>query len=79
MHDVMALDLLTQILIREGHLDDALTAQRRAVARQPYEPRQYLMLAEVLDKLGRTDEAQKARDYVAHLQAMAGSQRMAVN
>lgn len=79
IHDVMALDLLTQILIRGGRLDDALTAQRRAVARQPYEPRQYLMLAEVLDKLGRTDEAQKARDYVAHLQAMANSQRMAAN
>ncbi|HKS03808.1 MAG TPA: tetratricopeptide repeat protein, partial [Chthoniobacterales bacterium] len=79
IHDVMALDLLTQILIRGGRLDDALTVQRRAVARQPYEPRQYLMLAEVLDKLGRTNEAQKARDYVARLQAMAGSQRMAAN
>jgi Flp pilus assembly protein TadD len=79
IHDVKALDLLTQILIRRGHLDDALTAQRRAVARQPYEPRQYLMLAEVLDKLGRTDEAQKARDYFARLQAMVGSQKIAAN
>jgi tetratricopeptide (TPR) repeat protein len=79
IHDVKALDLLAQILLREGRLEDALTTQRRAVTRQPYEPRQYLMLAEVLDKLGRTDEAQKARDYVARLQAMAGSQRIAAN
>jgi Flp pilus assembly protein TadD len=79
IHDVRALDLLAQILMRGGRLDDALTAQRRAVARQPYEPRQYLMLAEVLDKMGRTDEAQKARDDVARLQAMAGSQRIAAN
>ncbi len=79
IHDVKALDLLAQILLREGRLDDALTAQRRAVARQPYEPRQYLMLAEVLDKLGRTEEAQKARDHVARLQAIAGSQRIAAN
>jgi protein O-mannosyl-transferase len=79
IHDVKALDLLTQILLRGDRLKDALATQRRAVARQPYEPRQYLMLAEVLDKLGRTDEAQKARDHVARLQAMAGSQRIAAN
>jgi predicted Zn-dependent protease len=79
VHDVKALDLLAQILLRGGRLEDALAAQRRAVARQPYEPRQYLMLAEVLDKLGRTDEAQKARDQVARLQAMAASERIAAN
>jgi tetratricopeptide (TPR) repeat protein len=79
IHDVKALDLLTQILLRGDRLKDALATQRRAVARQPYEPRQYLMLAEVLDKLGRTDEAQKARDHVTRLQAMAGSQRIAAN
>jgi protein O-mannosyl-transferase len=77
VHDVNSLDLLAQILLREGRLDDALATQRRAVARQPYQPRQYLMLAEILDKMGRTDEAQKARDKVARLQAMAGSQRIA--
>jgi tetratricopeptide (TPR) repeat protein len=79
IHDVNALDLLAQISLRENRLDDALAAQRRAVAREPYQPRQYLMLAEVLDKLGRTDEAQKARDKVVRLQAMAGSQRIAAN
>jgi predicted Zn-dependent protease len=79
IHDVNALNLLMQISLRGKRLDDALAAQRRAVARQPYEPRQYLMLAEVLDKLGRTDEAQKARDKVARLQAMAASQRIAAN
>jgi predicted Zn-dependent protease len=79
IHDVNALNLLAQISLRENRLDDALAAQRRAVAREPYQPRQYLMLAEVLDKLGRTDEAQKARDKVVRLQAMAGSQRIAAN
>jgi protein O-mannosyl-transferase len=79
VHDVNSLDLLAQISLRGGRLDDALATQRRAVARQPYEPRQYLMLAEVLDKMGRTDEAQKARDKVARLQAMAASQRIAAN
>jgi hypothetical protein len=37
------------------------------------------MLAEILDKMGRTTEAQKARDKVARLQAMAASQRIAAN
>ena len=79
VHDVNSLDLLAQISLRGGRLDDALATQRRAVARQPYEPRQYLMLAEILDKMGRTTEAQKARDKVARLQAMAASQRIAAN
>lgn len=79
VHDVEALDLLTQILLRAGQPDDALATQRRAVARQPYEPRQYLMLAEVLQKLGRTAEAQKTRDQVARLQALASPARIAAN
>jgi tetratricopeptide (TPR) repeat protein len=79
IHDVNALNLLAQISIRQNRLDEALSAQRRAVAREPYQPRQYLMLAEVLDKIGRTDEAQKARDKVTRLQAMAASQRIAAN
>ena len=79
VHDVSALNLLMQISLRRNQFAEALAAQRRAVAREPDQPRQYLMLAEVLDKMGRVAEAQKARDKVAHLQAMAASQRIAAN
>ena len=79
IHDVCALNLLAQISLREGRLDAALAAQRRAVGREPDQPRQYLMLAEILDKMGRATEAQKARDKVARLRAMAASQRIAAN
>ena len=79
VHDVNALNLLMQISLRRNQFAEALAAQRRAVAREPDQPRQYLMLAEVLDKMGRVAEAQKARDKVAHLQAMAASQRIAAN
>jgi predicted Zn-dependent protease len=79
VHDVEALDLLAQIFLREDRPDDALVAQRRAVAREPYEPRQYLILADVLQKLGRTEEAQKARAQVTRLQALVASQRIASN
>ncbi len=68
VHDVNALDLLARNFryVKAGSMTRIAT-QRRAVARQPYEPRQYLMLAEILDKMGRTTEAQKARDKVARL------------
>ena len=39
--------------------DSACATQRRAIAREPNQPRQYLILAEILDKMGRTTEAQK--------------------
>jgi predicted Zn-dependent protease len=79
IHDVNALNLLAQILLRENRLDEALSAQRRAVAREPYQPRQYLMLAEVLDKMGSATEAQKARNTVARLKAIAASPQIAAN
>jgi Flp pilus assembly protein TadD len=45
--------------------------QRRAVARQPDEPRQYVMLSNILEKMGRTDEARSAMANVNRLQALA--------
>jgi uncharacterized protein HemY len=41
--------------------------------------RQYLMLAEILDKMGRTSEARNARDDATRLKAMATSPRIAAN
>ncbi|PYI77407.1 MAG: hypothetical protein DMF04_06315, partial [Verrucomicrobia bacterium] len=79
LHDISALNLLAQILLREDRLDEALSAQRRAVAREPYQPRQYLMLAEVLDKMGSATEAQKARNAVVRLKAIAASPQIAAN
>jgi hypothetical protein len=54
-------------------------AQRRAIAREPNQPRQYLMLAEILDKMGRTSEAQTARDDATRLKALVTSPRVAAN
>src|SRR5207244_9080350 len=48
VHDVEALNFLAQISLRGNQFDEALSTQRRAVAREPYQPRQYLILAEVL-------------------------------
>jgi protein O-mannosyl-transferase len=58
VHDVEALNLITFLDLNQNHLDEACETQRRAVARQPDQPRQYVMLSKILEKMGRTDEAQ---------------------
>ncbi|HEY8835266.1 MAG TPA: hypothetical protein VIM09_06740, partial [Chthoniobacterales bacterium] len=59
---------------RQNRLDAACKTQRRAVARQPDQPRQYLLLSDILEKMGRHDEAQAALAQVQLLQALAKSQ-----
>ncbi|PYM02902.1 MAG: hypothetical protein DMF19_01225 [Verrucomicrobia bacterium] len=79
VHDVQALNLLAAISVRQNQLAQACAIQRRAVAREPKQPRQYLMLAEILDKMGRTSEAQNARDDATRLKAIATSPLIAAN
>src|SRR5205823_9346131 len=67
---VEALNLITLLNLRQNHLDSAVAAQRRAVSRQPDQPRQYLMLSDILEKMGRHDEAQAALAQVHHLQTL---------
>jgi Flp pilus assembly protein TadD len=79
VHDVKALNLLAAISVRQNQLEHACAIQRRAIAREPNQPRQYLMLAEILDKMGRTSQAQNARDDATRLKAIATSPRIAAN
>jgi tetratricopeptide (TPR) repeat protein len=79
VHDVQALNLLAAISVRQNQLEQACATQRRAIAREPNQPRQYLILAEILDKMGRTSEAQNARDDATRLKAIAASPRIAAN
>jgi tetratricopeptide (TPR) repeat protein len=71
VHDAEALDLIAQLRLRANQLGDAYTAQRRAVARQPDQPRQYALLSNILERLGRGEEARAATAKVAFLQALA--------
>ena len=77
VHDTQALNLTARICFRQNRVEEAIHAQRRAVARQPDEPRQYLLLSEILDGTGRTADASVARAKVSQLQAraMASSNR----
>lgn len=78
---VEALNLITLLNLRQNHLDAAVASQRRAISRQPDQPRQYLMLSDILEKMGRHDEAQAALAQVHTLQTFVKSQagEVAVN
>jgi Flp pilus assembly protein TadD len=61
--------------VRQNRLDAACEIQRRAVARQPDQPRQYILLSDILERMGRSDEARAAQARVSELSALARSQR----
>ena len=71
VHETTALNLMAQIRVRQNRLEEALRTQKHAVSRQPDEPRQYLLLSEILDKMGRTDEAHAALAQVSRLRELA--------
>ena len=71
LHDVEALDLIAQIRLRERRFDEAYRAQRRAIARQPDAPRQYALLSDILEKMGRSAEAKNALAQVKRLETAA--------
>jgi Flp pilus assembly protein TadD len=73
VHDAEALSVLAGLRVRQNRLEDAFQTQRRAVARQPDQARQYLLLSDILEKMGRTDEARAALAQVSLLQSLAKS------
>jgi predicted Zn-dependent protease len=60
VHDTDALKLIVQMRLRQNRLNEACQIQRRAVARQPDEPRQYMLLSDILERMGRSNEAHAA-------------------
>jgi Flp pilus assembly protein TadD len=55
-----ALDLLVTVLARHNRLAEACAVQQRAIGRRPDEPQPYLVLAKLLLRGGRADEARAA-------------------
>jgi protein O-mannosyl-transferase len=74
VHGVEGLNLLSRIYLGQNQLELARETQRRAVARQPDKPTEYAMLAIVLEKMGRTREANAALEKIARLRSMAVAQ-----
>lgn len=71
IHDAESLNLIAAMKVRQNRLEAACEMQRRAVARQPDQPRQYVLLSDILEKMGRNDEAQAALAQVRALEALA--------
>ena len=72
-----ALNLIALMRLRQNRFDEAWRAQCRAVSRQPDQPRQYVLLSNILDKMGRADEARAALAEVTRLRHQAGAEKVA--
>jgi tetratricopeptide (TPR) repeat protein len=70
VHDTEALRLMVQMRLRENKLDEACRIQRRAVARQPDQPSQYVLLSDILGKMGLNDEAKLTLAQATHLRSL---------
>jgi len=77
VHDVEALRLIVFMRLRQNRLSDAFRTQQRAVARQPDEPRQYILLSSILEKMGRREEARDTLARASHLRALVQNQTVA--
>jgi Flp pilus assembly protein TadD len=71
VHDVAALNLMALLSVRQNKLEEACETQRRAVAREPDQPRQYLLLSDILSKMGRTEEARETLAEITRLKSIA--------
>jgi len=74
IHETTALNLIVLIQMRQNRLEEALRTQKHALSRQPDEPRQYLLLSDVLEKMGRNEEARAALAQMSRLRELAGPQ-----
>lgn len=79
VHDAEALNLAASISLRQNRLEEAYRTQRRAVTRQPDQPRQYVLLSNILEKMGRPAEAKIAGAEVTRLENLARQNAALVN
>lgn len=71
VHATEALNLMAGMSVRQNRFQEAYESQWRAVARQPDQPGQYLLLSDILEKMGRDDEARAMLAQVSRMQAIA--------
>jgi Flp pilus assembly protein TadD len=72
VHDAEALRLIVLMRLRENRLQDAFQTQERAIARQPDQPSQYILLSNILERMGRSEEARTTLAKASRLRALAG-------
>jgi tetratricopeptide (TPR) repeat protein len=72
VHDVSGLNQTALLRVNQNRFQEAYAIQRRAIARQPDEPRQYLILSDILTKWGRPEEARAALAQASEMRATVG-------
>jgi Flp pilus assembly protein TadD len=76
VHGVEALNLIALLDLRRNNLNAALTVQQQALSRQPDQPRQHLLLSDILQRMGRNNEARAALAQVSQLQSEVASETL---
>ena len=74
VHDTQALRLMVEMRVRANKLDDAFRIQQRVVARQPDQPSQYVVLSDILEKMGRDVEARSELAKASYLRSLVQNQ-----
>jgi tetratricopeptide (TPR) repeat protein len=69
VHDVSGLNQSALLRVNQNRFQEACAIQRRAIARQPDEPRQYLILSDIFTKWGRPEEARAALAQASEMKA----------
>jgi tetratricopeptide (TPR) repeat protein len=77
IHGTEALRLMAEMRVRANKLDDAFRIQRRVVARQPDQPSQYVLLSDILEKMGRDVEARAELAKASYLKSLVQDQATA--
>jgi tetratricopeptide (TPR) repeat protein len=73
VHDAQSLRLIALMRVNQKRFNEAVQVQRRAIARQPDQPSQYVLLSNILEQMGRNDEARAALAQVSRLRALAAA------
>ena len=76
VHSTEPLRLMVDMRVRENRLDAAARIQRRAIARQPDQPSQYILLSEIFEKMGRDADARTELTKAAHLRSLVQTQTL---
>ena len=71
VHEAEALNILAAMDLQQSRFEEARLVQERAVRRQPDEPRQYLILSDILQRMNRMADASRARARSEQLQTLA--------
>jgi len=77
VRSVEALNLIALQDVRCDKLSAALTVQQQALSRQPDQPRQHLLLSNILGRMGRDNEARAALVNVSRLREEVQSETLA--